>query len=97
MTKADIIDYVFANTKGVAKKEIARLVDLIFENLKQALADGERVKIVGFGTFTVRSKGARPGRNPKTREPITIAPRRVVSFKASQVLKERLNAESLVE
>ncbi len=90
MTKADLIERVYEKL-GRSKQESARLVEEVFELIKSTLEAGENVKISGFGKFTLRSKGARPGRNPHTRQELTIAPRRVVTFKASHILKGQVN------
>ena len=90
MTKADIADKVHEKL-GCAKDEASDLVELTLETLKEAIAREGHVKISGFGNFTVRQKVARRGRNPQTGEAITITPRRILTFKASQVLKERIN------
>ncbi|MCO4768930.1 MAG: integration host factor subunit alpha [Deltaproteobacteria bacterium] len=90
MTKADIIEAVYEQI-GFSKKEAAEVVELVFETMKDTLADGEKIKISGFGNFVVRPKRARTGRNPQTGEQITISARRVLTFKPSQVLKDSLN------
>jgi integration host factor subunit alpha len=90
MTKADIIEAVYDQI-GFSKKEAAEVVELVFETMKDTLADGEKIKISGFGNFVVRPKRARTGRNPQTGEQITISARRVLTFKPSQVLKDSLN------
>ncbi len=94
MTKADIIDGVYDRV-GFSKKESADLVELIFDTLKVTLEKGEKVKISGFGNFQPRYKRLRPGRNPKSGQPIDIPARRVVKFVASQVLKASLNGTAL--
>lgn len=91
MTKADIVEAVYANVK-LSKKESADIVELVIETLKSTLDDGEKVKISGFGNFDVREKRSRVGRNPQTGAEIEIASRRVLSFRPSQVLKDALNA-----
>ena len=91
MTKADIVHAVYSKVGGFSKKESADLVDLVFETLKETLGRGERVKISGFGNFILRDKRPRQGRNPQTGQPIVITQRRVLSFKASQLLKQALN------
>jgi integration host factor subunit alpha len=91
MTKADIVQAVYSKVGGFSKKESADLVDLVFETLKETLGRGEKVKISGFGNFVLRDKRQRQGRNPQTGEPIVITQRRVLSFKASQLLKQALN------
>lgn len=90
MTKADIIEAVYDQI-GFSKKETAEVVELVFETMKDTLADGDKIKISGFGNFVVRDKRARPGRNPQTGEAITISQRKVLTFKPSQVLKSALN------
>jgi integration host factor subunit alpha len=91
MTKADIVENVYEKLGGFTKKEAADMVDVVFETIKDTLADGEKLKISGFGNFVVRSKRERVGRNPQTGEEITISARRVLTFKPSQVLKNSLN------
>jgi integration host factor subunit alpha len=91
MTKADIVQAVW-ELGGFSRKEAADLVDQIFEAMKETLGRGERIKLSGFGNFVLRDKRERQGRNPQTGEPIRIQARRVLSFKASQLLKQGLNA-----
>lgn len=91
MTKADIIENIYDRLNGYPKKDCAELVDLIFDTMKASLARGDKIKISGFGTFVVRRKRERLGRNPQTGEEITIAARKVLTFKPSQVLKNALN------
>ena len=89
MTKADIVKELYErNYKWLSRMEASDMVELLIDTLKENLADGKTVKIAGFGTFIVRKKGARKGRNLKTGEEIPIAPRKVVTFKPSQQLKE---------
>ncbi len=90
MTKADLVDLIYERV-GSSRKEAGEVVEALFAIIRDSLRHGERVKISGFGTFAVSSKNARRGRNPQTGEPITIGSRRVLSFKPSQVLKERVN------
>ncbi len=92
MTKADIVESVYEKLGGFSKREAAEIVELVFETLKETLANGEKVKISGFGNFVVREKKSRMGRNPQTDDPIEISARRVLTFKPSQVLKLTLNA-----
>lgn len=91
MTKADIVEAVYEKLGGFSKREAAEIVELVFETLKETLANSEKVKISGFGNFVVREKKARMGRNPQTDDPIEISARRVLTFKPSQVLKQTLN------
>src|SRR5262245_58717246 len=87
MTKADIIEAVYEKVGGFSKKEAAEIVESVFNQIKETLERGEKIKISGFGNFIVREKKARIGRNPQTGEEITISARRVLTFKPSQVLK----------
>ena len=90
MTKAEIVEQIYEQV-GFSKKESAELVEKVFEIIKETLADGEKVKISGFGNFVVREKNARKGRNPQTGEEILLDARRVLTFKPSLVLKNMLN------
>ena len=96
ITKADLADTLF-NELGLNKREAKEFVELFFEKIRIALETGDSVKLSGFGNFGVRKKNPRPGRNPKTGEEIPITARRVVTFKASQKLKDRVaaNADAL--
>lgn len=91
MRKADIANEIFEKV-GVSKKEASDIVEFILEMLKSVLQKGESVKIAGFGNFVVRSKGSRKGRNPRTGQEIGITPRRVVTFRPSQVFKKYVNS-----
>ncbi len=91
MTKADIVERIFEKF-GFSKKDIAEVVDLTFETIKESLENSENVKISGFGNFTSRHKRARKGRNPQTGEEIRISERTVMTFKASQILKKAINS-----
>lgn len=94
MTKADLVDLIFGKV-GLSKIESQNLIELIFEAVKQTLVEGESVKISGFGTFNVKKKNARRGRNPKTGQELQITPRRVITFRASNHFKglvEKINA-----
>jgi integration host factor subunit alpha len=90
MTKFDIIRNV--NEKlGFSKKDSSAIVESVFEIIKSNLAQGEKIKISGFGNFVVKKKNARRGRNPQTGQEIEITSRKVLNFKASQVLRRALN------
>ncbi|MFV1951279.1 MAG: integration host factor subunit alpha [Nitrospinota bacterium] len=91
MTKADIVERIF-DKFGSSKKEIAEVIDLVFETIKGTLEGGDEVKISGFGNFAVRHKRERKGRNPQTGEEIMISERKVMAFKASQILKNAINS-----
>src|SRR5215475_7097226 len=90
MTKAEIVERIYEKV-GFSKKEATELVESIFEVVKGRLEQGEKVKISGFGNFVVNEKRPRKGRNPQTGEEIVISGRRVLTFKASQVLKKVMN------
>jgi integration host factor subunit alpha len=94
MTKAEIVQALYAKVGGFSRKESAELVDLVFEMMKETLARGEKIKVSGFGNFVLRDKRQRPGRNPQTGDPIKISERRVLTFKASQILKQALNPKN---
>jgi integration host factor subunit alpha len=91
LTKMDIIQKV-ADECGFSKLEASEYVELLFDVIKDALEKGENVRISGFGNFVLRDKRQRVGRNPQTGQSIQIAPRRIMSFKISQILKEAMNA-----
>ena len=90
MTKADLVDLIYERVRS-SKKDACGVVEEVFAIIRDALCKGEKVKISGFGTFTVNDKHARRGRNPQTGAAITIDSRRVLSFKPSQALKDRVN------
>jgi integration host factor subunit alpha len=96
VTKADIVEQIYERV-GFSKKESAELVEKVFDIIKDTLAEGEKVKISGFGNFVVREKNARKGRNPQTGEEIRLEARRVLTFKPSLVLKNVLNEEAVTE
>jgi integration host factor subunit alpha len=89
VTKAEIAKVVHERV-GLSKKESGQIVELVLGAIRTSLEAGEDVKVSGFGHFMVRQKNARRGRNPKTGEEITISSRRVVTFRASQLLKQEL-------
>ena len=91
LTKADMVESLF-NEMGLTKREAGELIDLTFQELAASLAVGEQVKLSGFGNFDLRDKDERPGRNPKTGEKIPISARRVVTFRAGEKLKARVEA-----
>jgi integration host factor subunit alpha len=90
MTKADIVDRVLAKT-GFTRKECVDLVEQVFEALKDTLENSEKIKVAGFGNFEVKEKANRRGRNPQTGEEITIEARKILTFKASAILKDAIN------
>lgn len=89
LTRADLADAINRKT-GLSRAESLGLVESILGHMSDALANGENVKISGFGTFLLRDKAQRIGRNPKTGVEVPITPRRVMTFRASQLLKERV-------
>lgn len=90
MTKADLVDDV-ANAAELTKKDAERLVEIVFESIIESLNHGEKIELRGFGSFRVRERGARRGRNPKTGQPVSIPAKRVPYFKAGKELKELIN------
>lgn len=90
VTRADLTEAVYQEV-GLSRNESAQLVESVLEEIASTLARGESVKVSSFGTFSVRDKAERIGRNPKTGEEVPISPRRVLVFRASHVLKDRIN------
>ncbi len=90
LTRAHLTDALHEHV-GLSRQDCAGLVERTLDMVAEAMERGESVKLSGFGVFQVRSKRERMGRNPKTGEPATIAPRRVIGFRASQVLKARID------
>lgn len=93
VTRAQLSESVYHEV-GLSRSESANLVEAVLDRIADSLVRGESVKISSFGSFTVRSKGRRIGRNPKTGEEVPILPRRVLVFRPSHILKERINAGS---
>lgn len=89
MTRADLAERLHQEV-GLSRAESAHLVERVLGHLCEALSNGENVKISGFGSFVLRDKGERVGRNPKTGVEVPIAPRRVLTFRASQTLRDRI-------
>lgn len=90
LTRSGLAEAIYTEV-GLSRAESAALVEAVLDTVAGALEAGEAVKITGFGTFAIRQKGARVGRNPKTGEEVPIAPRRVLSFRPSQQLRARIN------
>ncbi|MDZ4734989.1 MAG: integration host factor subunit alpha [Rhodospirillaceae bacterium] len=90
VTRAQLSEAVFKEV-GLSRNESADLVEAVLNEISDTLAQGETVRISSFGSFIVREKGERVGRNPKTGEEVPIKPRRVLVFRASHVLKDRVN------
>ena len=89
LTRADLAESLHRQI-GLSRADSSRIVEQILETMCAALSDGENVKISGFGTFVLRDKGERIGRNPKTGVEVPIAPRRVLTFRASQMMRDRI-------
>ena len=89
MTRADLAESLHHQV-GLSRADSARFVEQILKEMCEPLTDGENVKISGFGTFVLRDKGERIGRNPKTGVEVPIAPRRVLTFRASQMMRDRI-------
>jgi integration host factor subunit alpha len=90
MTKVDIVESIYEKV-GFSKKEVAKIVEYIFDIIKESLINEDKIKISGFGNFVIRKKKSRRGRNPQTGDDIEITARRILTFKPSQVLKAALN------
>ena len=91
LTRADLADTI-NNQVGLSRADAAQMGESVLNHMTDALERGENVKISGFGTFLLRDKGERVGRNPKTGVEVPITPRRVLTFRASQIMKERIMA-----
>ena len=92
LTRAELSEIIYSEV-GISKTESAEIVDQFFEEIILDLVDGKSVKLTSFGTFVVKHKGQRIGRNPKTKEEAVIEARRVTVFRASKELKRRVNYE----
>jgi len=93
MTKAELVEDV-ARAAELTKKDAERLVEIVFESIIETLNQGEKIELRGFGSFRVRERGARRGRNPKTGDPVDIPAKRVPYFKPGKEMKELINEES---
>lgn len=94
MTKAELVEDV-AEAAELTKKDAERLVEIVFESIIETLNQGEKIELRGFGSFRVRERGARRGRNPKTGDPVSIPAKRVPYFKPGKELKELINEHNL--
>jgi integration host factor subunit alpha len=94
MTKIEIVENIYEKV-GFSKKEVAKIVEYIFDIIKETLQKEDKIKISGFGNFVVRKKRARRGRNPQTGADIQITPRRILTFKPSQRLKANLKRQEV--
>ena len=91
MNKSDLVDNLTERLKSMSRKEVDLIVDTIFDKMTDALAGGNRIEIRGFGSFEVRTRQARQGRNPKTGDKVFVTTRRVPFFKVGKELKEKIN------
>lgn len=96
VTRAQLTEAVYQEV-GLSRNESSELIETVLEEITRSLEGGDSVKISSFGSFSVRQKGERIGRNPKTGDEVPILPRRVLVFRPSQVLKARINGEQLPE
>ncbi len=96
MTKIDIVENIYEKV-GFSKKEVAKIVEYVFDIIKETLVQENKIKISGFGNFVIRNKRSRRGRNPQTGDNIEITARRILTFKPSQVLKASLNRKETSE
>ena len=94
LTRSSLAEAIYAEV-GLSRNESALLLEAVLERVASVLETGESVKISGFGTFLIRQKGERIGRNPKTGVEVPILPRRVLTFRPSQVLKGRINGRAM--
>ena len=92
MTKAELVEEV-ATAADLTKKDAEQLVEVVFESIIKTLNDGEKIELRGFGSFRVRERGARRGRNPKTGDPVEIPAKRAAYFKPGKELKELINKD----
>ncbi|AQS87282.1 integration host factor DNA-binding subunit alpha [Neoasaia chiangmaiensis NBRC 101099] len=95
VTRANLAEHIYTQV-GLSRHESAELLENVLERIAATLEKGESVKLSGFGTFSVRQKGRRTGRNPKTGIEVPILPRSVMIFRPSQILKAQVNGESVI-
>ena len=93
LTKADLINQVHSSSHGLAKMQARESVETILDIMKASLENGDDVLLTGFGKFNVKAKSARKGRNPKTGEPLLLKARKVITFKPSGILREKVNGK----
>ena len=94
MNKSDLVEIISEQLKTLSRKEVDLIVDTVFNKMTESLSKGERIEIRGFGSFEVRTRDARQGRNPKSGEKVFVNTRRVPFFKVGKELKERINKSS---
>ena len=93
MIKSQLIDALASENTHLTQRDVERVVGVILERMTQALEDGGRVELRGFGAFSVRTRPARPGRNPRTGQPVQVRTKHVPFFKSGKELRARLNAD----
>lgn len=93
LTKADLINQVHSSSHGLTKMQARESVETILDIMKASLENGDDVLLTGFGKFNVKAKSARKGRNPKTGEPLLLKARKVITFKPSGILREKVNGK----
>lgn len=91
MTKSDLIDKIAEKNRNISKKDVETIVNTVFDSMRSSLIGGERIEIRGFGSFTVKERHAREGRNPKTGTLVHISEKKVPYFKVGKELRERVN------
>jgi integration host factor subunit beta len=94
MNKSDLVDIIAEKLKNLSRKEVDLIIDSVFNKMTDSLAKGDRIEIRGFGSFEVRTRQSRQGRNPKSGEKVFVATRRVPFFKVGKELKEKINHEN---
>ncbi len=92
MNKSDLVESLSERLKNLSRKEVDLIIDTIFDKMTEALSNGSRIEIRGFGSFEVRTRQARQGRNPKTGDKVFVTTRRVPFFKVGKELKEKINS-----
>ena len=93
MTKAELVEKVSDKVDGLTKKQTEVIINTIFDSIKEALAVGDKIEIRGFGSFKIRSRKEREGRNPKTGSPVSVPSKKVPFFKAGKELKELVDGK----
>ncbi len=94
MNKSDLVENISERLKTLSRKEVDLIIDTVFDKMTEALSKGDRIEIRGFGSFEVRTRQARQGRNPKTGDKVFVTTRRVPFFKVGKELKEKINHNS---
>jgi integration host factor subunit beta len=93
MTKSELIARIAASNPHLYQRDVERIVTTIFDEITEALARGNRVELRGFGAFSIKSRGSRVGRNPRTGEPVSVVAKHVPYFKTGKQLREKLNTD----